>query len=753
MPEYPLPSVPPDLARACFDNECVLYAGSGLSAQAGFDTWVPMLWGLLSWAESDGLIDPAFASSLREAMQIGDVNSVADSLVRKLGNNRSMLSDHLTATFYRPHVDLPDASKILREIPFAALLTTNFDNLLELTFNISPDDVLTPYDAEKLLSALSRKQHFLLKLYGKVESPDTVLLSPAQFLHATQENLLFSQFMESLFFSRTLLFIGSSLKGISDYLSSIKFRGTAPPRRHFCLINVKGTAWRAQADNLQARYNIQVLPFSAGEDYREVPQFLTMLRGDVELFRFAQQGAPVSLPQFPVTHLKRVRLQNIGPFEDQSFELTPGWNILFGDNGVGKSNFLRAVAVGLCGESAKAYVERMIKTKTSTGVDNPRGTITIDVVSDVNGETKEKTFKTTLFRSDFGGDMSSHPPRPLESEGWLAVGFPPMRIISWKRDEPTEQSSTTDRPVPSDLIPLIIGESDPRLDSLKGWLIELDNQINRDFRNGIVDSPSLKLRRDFFDVIAALTPKVEIQFESIGDNGKTVLVRTADGIVPIEAVSQGTSSLMGWVGVLLRRLFDLYGSGEKPREQPALVLIDEIDAHMHPEWQRQLIPKIRELFPNLQVIATTHSPLLVPSLKNNEIIRLRREPGVKGITVDVPQYDLREYPTNQILTSPLFDLDTSLPPRAAAILDRYKELTAKDELTDEEKSELDRLAMELNIRLPTPKEQAAARVAYNMIRKAMGEKLLEIPLESRDAINKEIKVQLEEMITGERVPR
>lgn len=745
MTAYPLPEIPGDLARACVDKECILYTGSGLSAQAGFETWIPFLSGLLAWAKKATFIDQTFAASLDEAMAVGDYNSVADSIVRAVGTDRESLSNYLRSLFYRSSIKLPESYTILPQIPFAALLTTNFDNLLEITFKKSSHEVYTLYDADKLKSELSHRTFFLLKLYGKVETPDTLLLSPAQYLHATQENLLFSQFMESLFFSRTLLFVGASLEGISDYLSGIKFLGTTPPRQHYCLIDVKGTAWQAKADSLQARYNIKVLPYSASENYKEVALFLKQLTHEVNTL--TRSTSSPDIKQFPKTHLTRVRLENIGPFEDQVFELTSGWNVLFGDNGVGKSNFLKAIAVGLCGESAKAYADRLIKGKTSSGTENPTGTITIDVVTDIGGEKKEKTFVTKLFRSDIGGEMMAHPPRPLETEGWLALGFPPMRIISWKRDE-GDKTSISDRPTPSDLLPLILGETDPRLDGLKAWLIELDNRINRDFKNGIEGSPSLKLRADFFTVIGALTPKVEIEFGRIGDNGKTVFVTTEDGEVPIEAVSQGTSSLMGWVGVLLRRLFDLYGESANPRQQHALVLIDEIDAHMHPEWQRQLIPKIRELFPNLQVIATTHSPLLVPSLKPNEIIRLRREPGIKGITVEVPQYDLQQYPTNQILTSPLFDVASSLGTVMEEIVTSYTELAAKDEPSEDDQRELERLAFQLNIRLPTPKERVAARVAYNMIQLAMSKKLAEIPIETRNEINKEMRVQLQELITG-----
>ena len=74
-------------------------------------------------------------------------------------------------------------------------------------------------------------------------------------------------------------------------------------------------------------------------------------------------------------------------------------------------------------------------------------------------------------------------------------------------------------------------------------------------------------------------------------------------------ISQGTQSVIGWTGVLLDRLHEVYSHEEQPREQSALVLIDEIGAHMHPLWQQTIVPGLKELFPNVQFIATSHSPL------------------------------------------------------------------------------------------------------------------------------------------------
>lgn len=69
-----LPDPPDDLVKACIAKDCVLYAGSGLSAQKGLPTWLPFVSGLLDWAVKSSYIDKDFAISLREAIQNGDTD-------------------------------------------------------------------------------------------------------------------------------------------------------------------------------------------------------------------------------------------------------------------------------------------------------------------------------------------------------------------------------------------------------------------------------------------------------------------------------------------------------------------------------------------------------------------------------------------------------------------------------------------------------------------------------------------------------
>src|ERR1044071_1946114 len=118
------------------------------------------------------------------------------------------------------------------------------------------------------------------------------------------------------------------------------------------------------------------------------------------------------------------------------------------------------------------------------------------------------------------------------------------------------------------------------------------------------------------------------------------------------------TAVYSWVGVLLRRLFQVYSDDpESIRNSRALVLVDEIDLHLHPAWQRQILPLIRRHFPNVQLIASTHSPLVVGSVPEGCLIQLQRVEG--GIVPDVFSEGFVGWRSDQILTGPAFELLTT----------------------------------------------------------------------------------------------
>ena len=388
------PLVPDDLVQACVAGECVLYAGAGLSARAGYPTWMPFVRNLLNWAVENEFVEESFGESLRSAITPEQSDLVADSIVSALQakGQEKLLHEYLSRIFLEPFPQPPKSHHILREIGFSAALTTNFDTLLERTYEDMETRVYTPKDTEPLLEALTKRDFFILKLYGTLELPETVLVAPAQYEVAVANNRPFSEFMDSLFFSRTILFVGASLKGIEAYLEGIEFRGGQ--RQLYALVAVTGSAWQAKADQLQRRYNIQILPYTLNEEHPEVLEFLEKLaqKAKTESERTGEKEVPAGY--------KRVRLENIGPFDNLELELDEHWNILLGDNGVGKSTIIKAIAVGICGRDAQPYADRLIK------VGKTHGRITLETI---NGNE----YVTELFRTGREVEVKSMPMRPL----------------------------------------------------------------------------------------------------------------------------------------------------------------------------------------------------------------------------------------------------------------------------------------------------------------------------------------------------
>ena len=133
-------------------------------------------------------------------------------------------------------------------------------------------------------------------------------------------------------------------------------------------------------------------------------------------------------------------------------------------------------------------------------------------------------------------------------------------------------------------------------------------------------------------------------------------------------------------------------------ELPAVVLIDEIDLHMHPKWQRQIMSLLEEVFPNVQFIATSHSPLVVQAVEAANTIVLSYEKDAATIHND--HTSVHGWRVDQILTSDLFGLTSARPPIVESLLKRRKRIMTKRNLTREDRNELKEINKEIG-QLPT----------------------------------------------------
>lgn len=194
-------------------------------------------------------------------------------------------------------------------------------------------------------------------------------------------------------------------------------------------------------------------------------------------------------------------------------------------------------------------------------------------------------------------------------------------------------------------------------------------------------------------------------------------VETPYGWVEMSALSLGYQSLIAWVVDLASRLFDRYPDSENPLEEPAIVLVDEIDLHLHPKWQRAIIQYLTELFKNTQFIVTAHSPLIVQAATDANVVLLKRE-GDHVVIHNKKDLDIIQgWRLDQVLTSDLFGLESARPPEYDAFLKRQREILEQPTLSPADEQELERLASKLDELQPVFERQED-RGVMEILRKA-----------------------------------
>ncbi len=162
----------------------------------------------------------------------------------------------------------------------------------------------------------------------------------------------------------------------------------------------------------------------------------------------------------------------------------------------------------------------------------------------------------------------------------------------------------------------------------------------------------------------------------------------------VGSLSSGTQGTLLWIWYLALRLAHFYEFKQGWEKQQAVLLIDEIENHLHPTWQRRVIPALKRYFPGLQIFATTHSPFVVAGLEKGQVHMLKRDAdGV--VRVSTNEHDIIGWTTDEILRT-FMGVDE---PTDQLTIDRRERLTAlreKDSLTDEEATEMEELRDKIN---------------------------------------------------------
>ena len=316
--------------------------------------------------------------------------------------------------------------------------------------------------------------------------------------------------------------------------------------------------------------------------------------------------------------------------ENKTFQ----WTVLLGNNNTGKTSILKAIAN--LGASELPAISRG------------------NIDSDSNSR---KYVPFAFFNDEFGGELNdeslvgckiSMSPDPnyfwrynnsrvSVSDEWIK----PFQIYGYGVSRYPSQAKLTETVIDNSAT---LFSPDKKLINLEEWLMQLDYASKNENQLAVK-----RLYRVEELLCSGLFPEIiSFKMQSNEYLQNHVLFQTKDGWFRYPQLGYGYQSMLSWVVDLCKKMFDRYPNSENPLAESAIVLVDEIDLHLHPKWQRDVIPFLSKVFPNIQFIVTTHSPLVLQSMENVNLYVLRRDND--GVFAEkIPQTDFRGWTVEEIL--------------------------------------------------------------------------------------------------------
>jgi hypothetical protein len=260
-------SVPPHLVNRIVEGRCVLFAGAGLSCAAGLPNGLQLLKRLINELRVQGTSSDSDCDQLDHELDTGAFGIVADELREKLGPGlfRDAIGRELQ---YPPGTTA--THRLLPEVPFCAVCTTNYDSLIECAYERAPDGprppVLTHADCAELAEALQHSRFYILKAHGSLDRIDTVIFGGRDYRSLLHSNQAYRLHLLNLLCSMTILFLGYRLKDddLSSFLEEVTeaFRGSGAT--HYAVFE-ESTVTDLSKRAFLKNYGITVLPWPGAE--------------------------------------------------------------------------------------------------------------------------------------------------------------------------------------------------------------------------------------------------------------------------------------------------------------------------------------------------------------------------------------------------------------------------------------------------------------------------------------------------------
>jgi len=344
--------------------------------------------------------------------------------------------------------------------------------------------------------------------------------------------------------------------------------------------------------------------------------------------KFRTQKIKINIP----IGLASIQIKNYG-YIKKSLHITDiptntQWIFFTGENGTGKTTILRALATAL--------------TNGSTGLgprNGPQGNYDIELRLNKNNRVAKHIIKKTTSSKEI----------KILSKGFVAFG--PVRLNIQDQNFLVAGKQSTLKHIFSKPHIQLFSTINPLVDI--GYVYNRDQAISRDLKND-----QEKLRYIIEAITTICDSIIDIHFGRSmryfeTDKNQKLLSNNGSSF---QQLASGYKSIIGMVSHMMLHLYHQQPEINDPAELEGIVIIDEIDLHFHPKMQRDLVIKLSEIFPRIQFIASTHSPIPLLGVSGGTpiyTVKIDSENGVFAERMD-EEVDIKNLLPNSILTSPIF---------------------------------------------------------------------------------------------------
>jgi hypothetical protein len=390
--------------------------------------------------------------------------------------------------------------------------------------------------------------------------------------------------------------------------------------------------------------------------------------------------------------------------------LYAGWNVLTGDNASGKTTVLKAIAMALLGPDTARALQPSLAGWIKSGAENATIAVQIDGSEEdrfTTGRPSVAPFYAELSLEKRGTETVAIPGRELVKQkksalngpwavgqgAWFAVAYGPFRRLYGTSTDAMKLMSAPGRPPRF----ATLFKEDATLEEGQAWLRELR------FKSLELREREKQLLEDVLDLLDADFLRHGLRVGRVDSEGLWLAGEDAV-LLPLADMSDGYRSSLALLIDILRHLSEVFpnqplvvreeGSVFVPHR--GVVLIDEVDAHLHPEWQRQIGFWLKSHFPNIQFIVTTHSAFVCQAADELGVYALAPDGG-EGRPVRLEADEWQQIiagTVDEILRSNAFRLTHVRSPKAVEARKEWTRLRAKQmrlKLTSEEQARMNQL--------------------------------------------------------------